>query len=217
MIRRSTWILLAAFALVLGGAMLWTRLRPAPGSADAADATPTLEPLWSIPTTDILGLRVEDLKTGAIVEVRRGDEETPWRMVEPDEGAADAARVEWAITALVSPRPQATLPLPDDLGPFGLAEPSQRVTVFMAGSLTRSFEIGRISPAGGVFYVTVPGRAEIVMLNQYSLTDVLSLLYELPYPPTGTPEPTSLPPTETQVPATETPVPPTGTPAPSGS
>jgi hypothetical protein len=202
MIRRSTWILLAAFAVVLAGAIIWTRARPAPGSVVAAEATPTPEPLWSVPATDILGLRLEDLETGAIVEVRRGDEQTPWQMVKPDAGPADAARVEWAVTALVSPRPQGTLPVPDDLEPFGLAEPSQRVTVFMAGDVTRSLEIGRASPAGGVFYVTVPGRAQIVMLNQYSLLDVLSLLYELPYAPTATQgEPTSLPPTVTPVPS----------------
>jgi Domain of unknown function (DUF4340) len=201
MIRRSTWILLAAFALVLGGAIIWTRLGPAAGSA-AVGATPTLEPLWSVTATDIVGLRLENMKTAEVVEVRRGDERTPWRMIKPEEGPADAARVEWAITALVSPRPQATLPMPDDLAPFGLATPSVRVTVFMAGNVTRSFDIGRVSPAGGVFYVTVPGRGEIVMLNQYSLSDVLSLLDKLPYAPTATPgEPTSPPPTGTPVPS----------------
>lgn len=204
MIRRSTWILLVVFALVLGGAILWSRSPSASGSTVAADATPTLEPLWSVATTDILGLRVEDLETDAVVELRRGDEQTPWRMVEPEEAPADAARVEWAVTALVSPRPQATLPLPDDLEPFGLAEPSMRVTVYLAGDVARAFDVGRVSPTGGVYYVTVPGRAEIVLLNEYSLSDVLSLLDELPYAPTATPgEPTSLPPT--------------GTPAPTGS
>jgi hypothetical protein len=202
MIRRSTWILLAAFALALGGAIIWTRLGPAAGSADVADATPTLEPLWSVATIDIVGLRLENVKTAEVVEVRRGDEQTPWRMIEPEEGPADSARVEWAITALVSPRPQATLPMPDNLEPFGLATPSVRVTVFMADNVTRSFDIGRVSPAGGVFYVTVPGRDGIVMLNQYSLSDVLSLLDELPYAPTATPgEPTSPPPTGTPVPS----------------
>jgi hypothetical protein len=202
MIRRSTWILLAVFALVLGGAIIWSRSNSGQGSAVLADATPTLEPLWSVPTTDIVGLRVEGLETGAIVEVRRGDEQTPWRMIKPEEGPADAARVEWAVTALVSPRPQATLPMPDDLEPFGLAEPSLRVTVFMADGVTRSFEVGRVSPAGGVFYVTVPGRDEIVMLNEYSLSDVLSLLDELPYAPTATPgEATPLPATETPGPS----------------
>ncbi len=202
MIRRSTWILLAAFALVLAGALIWTRTRAAPGSVPAADATPTLEPLWSVPAADILGLRVEDLETGEMVELRRGDGETPWRMVQPEEAPADAAQVEWAVTALVSPRPQGTLPMPEDLEPFGLAEPSNRVTVFMAGDVTRSFEVGRVSPAGGVFYVTVPGRNEIVMLNQYSLLDVLSLFYELPYAPTATlTEPPSLLPTGTPVPS----------------
>jgi hypothetical protein len=204
MIRRSTWVLLAAFALVLGGALIWTRTNKGRGVSASAEATPTLTPLWSVPTTDILGLRVENLETGSVVELRRGDEQTPWKMVKPEEGAADASRVEWAVTALVSPRPQAILAEPDDLAPFGLAKPAKRVTVFLAGDVTRSFEIGRVSPTGGVFYALVPGTGGIVLLNEYSLSDVLSLLDELPYPPTATAgAPTSPPPT--------------GTPAPSGS
>ena len=187
MIRRSTWILLAVFGVVLAGAVLWSRSKPGPGEGASAGATPTAEPLWSVPSTDILGLRLEDLRSGAVVEVRRGDEQTPWRMTAPVDGPADAARVEWAVNSLLSPRPRGTLPAPDDLAPYGLAEPSRRVTVFLRDDVARSFEIGRISPTGGVFYVAVPGRPDIVLLNEYSLTDALSLLDELPYPPTATP------------------------------
>ena len=187
MIRRSTWMLLAAFVILLAGAVVWSRAKPAPGEDTLADATPTAEPLWSVPSTDIVGLRLEDLVKGTVVEVRRGDEQTPWLMTEPTEGTADAARVEWAVNSLLSPRPRGTLPATDDLEPYGLAEPSRRVTVFLRDDVARSFEIGRISPTGGVFYVTVPGRPEIVLLNEYSISDVLSLLDELPYPPTATP------------------------------
>jgi hypothetical protein len=207
-------MLLGVFAVVLGAALLWTRSRSARGAEVAADAVPTLEPLWSVATTDIVGLRVEDLKTGTVVEVHRGDEGTPWRMVEPEEGIADASRVEWAITALTFPRPVGILDRPDNLEPFGLAGPSQLVTVYLADNLTRSFEIGRISPAGGVFYVLVPGTDGIVMLDEYSLSDVLSLLEVIPYAPTATPEPTPLPPT--QMPVPPTPVGPTGEPTTSG-
>ena len=210
MIRRSTWILVAVFVLVLAGAVIWTRAAGDRASIASADATPTPAPLWSVAATEIVGLRVEDLGSGEVVEVRRGDEHTPWRLVEPAVGPADAGRVEWVITALVSPRPEGILEMPADLGPFGLAEPAQRVTVFLGDDLTRSFEIGRVSPAGGVFYVLVPGTDGIVMLNEYSLSDVLSLVDEIPYAPTATPEPTSQPPTE--MPAPPTAVAPTGTP-----
>lgn len=204
MIRRSTWILLGAFAVLLGATIVWTRSRPAPGEATGQDTTPTAVPLWSVPATDIDGLRLEDLQTGAVLELRRGDGQMPWQMVEPVEGPADAARVEWAVNALLSPRPRGTLPAPGDLAPFGLAKPSRQVTVFFKGGLTRSFAIGRVSPTGGVFYATVPGVAGIVLLNQYSLSDVLSLLDPLPYPPTPTPS-------ETPSPSA------TGTPDPAGS
>jgi Domain of unknown function (DUF4340) len=153
--------------------------------------------LWSVSATDVQGVRVEDLQAGAVVEVRRGDEQTPWRMVEPEEVAADGSRVEWAVTALVSPRPQGILAMPDDLAAFGLADPSHKVTIYLAGNVARSLEVGRISPAGGVFYVLVPGTDGIVLLSEYSISDVLSLVDEVPYALTPTPEPTSPPPTET--------------------
>jgi hypothetical protein len=193
MIRRSTWILMASFGVLLGATIVWTRTRPGPGETPDKDATPTAEPLWTVPATDIVGLRLEDLQTGAVLEVRRGDEQTPWQMMEPVEGPADAARVEWAVNALLSPRPRGTLPAPDDLTPYGLAKPAHKVTVFFRGDLTRSFAIGRVSPTGGVFYVTVPGQADVVLLNDTSILDVLSLLYELPYPPTPTPSETPSP------------------------
>ena len=193
MIRRSTWILLGAFAVLLGATIVWTRTRPGPGETPVKDATPTAEPLWSVPATDIVGLRVEDLQTGAVLEVRRGDEQTPWRMLEPEEGPADAARVEWAVNALLSPRPRGALPAPDDLAPYGLAQPAHQVTVFFGGDLTRSFAIGRVSPTGGVFYATVPGQPGIVLMSEYSLSDVLSLLDPLPYLPTPTPSETPSP------------------------
>lgn len=205
MIRRSTWVLLAAFALVLGGAMIWTRSRPVSGSTTNPEATPTLQPLWSVAATDIVGVRVENLQTGTVVEVRRGDEQTPWKLVAPENVAADASRLEWAVTSLVSPRPQGILDLPADLEPFGLAQPAQRVTVFLAGNVARSLEVGRVSPAGGVFYVLSPGTDGILLLNEYSLSDVLSLIEDIPYAATPTPEPTPLPPTETSVLPTGTP------------
>jgi len=199
MIRRSTWILLTTFVVLLAGAILWSRSKPGLEEAAQAGATPTAEPLWSVPSTDIVGLRLEDLQTGVVVEVRRGDEQTPWRMIAPVEGPADAARVEWAVNSLLSPRPRGTLPATDDLAPFGLANPSRRVTVFLRGDVARSFEIGRISPTGGVFYVAVPGHPEIVLLNEFSLADVLSLLDDLPYPSTATPG-EALPPSVTATP-----------------
>lgn len=193
MIRRSTWMVLAAFVLLLAGTLLWPRLRPATGGAPDAGATPTAAPLWSVPATDIVGLRLEDRSSGAVVELRRGDEDTPWRMVVPAEGPADAGRVEWAVNALLSPRPQGTIPAPSDLEPYGLAEPARLVTVYFKGDLARSFALGRISPTGGVFYVSVPGQPDVVLLNEYSISDVLSLLDELPYPPTPAPSETASP------------------------
>ena len=193
MIRRSTWVLLAMFAVLLGATMVWTRSRPAPGDRPAAGGTPTLAPLWSVPANEIVGLRLEDRDSGTILELRRGDEATPWRMLLPVEGPADAGRVEWAVNSLLAPRPRGTIPAPPDLEPYGLASPSRQVTVYFEGDVSKSFALGRISPTGGVFYVSVPGQGDVVLLNEISVSDVLSLLDALPYPPTPTPSETPSP------------------------
>lgn len=193
MIRRSTWMLLAVFALLLGATILWTRARPAPGESPAAGATPTWAPLWSVQASEIVGLRLEDRETGTVVELRRGDEVVPWRMVLPEQGPADAGRVEWAVNSLLSPRPRGGIPAPADLEPFGLASPARQVTVYFQGNVSKSLAFGRISPTGGVFYVAVPGQGDVVLLNEISVSDVLSLLDSLPYPPTPTPSETPSP------------------------
>jgi len=201
MIRRSTWVLLVMFVVLLGATMVWTRTRPAPGERAVAGATPTLAPLWSVPANEIVGLRLEDRESGTILELRRGDEATPWRMVLPVEGPADAGRVEWAVNSLLAPRPRGTISAPPDLEPYGLASPARQVTVFFEGSVSKSFALGRISPTGGVFYVSVPGQGDVILLNEISVSDVLSLLDTLPYPPTPTPSATSSP-TATGMPGT---------------
>ena len=193
MIRRSTWVLLAVFVALLGAAIVWTRSRPAPGERAVAGATPTAAPLWSVQASEIVGLRLEDRELGIVLEVRRGDEQTPWRMVLPTEGPADAGRVEWAVNSLLAPRPRGTIPSPADLEPYGLASPARQVTVYMEGNVSKSFALGRISPTGGVFYVLVPGQGDVILLNEISVSDVLSLLETLPYPPTPTPSETPSP------------------------
>jgi hypothetical protein len=114
-------------------------------------------------------------------------------MVQPTEGPADSGRVEWAVNSLLTLRPRGTIPAPPDLEPYGLASPDRLVTVYFQGNVSKSLAFGRISPTGGVFYVAVPGQADVILLNEISMRDVLSLLDPLPYPPTPTPSETPTP------------------------
>jgi hypothetical protein len=201
MIRRSTWITLAVFIVLLGFTIWWTNFRPQ-SQNDVAIATPT--PLWTLTVADVEMLRVEDPASGEAVELHRDADEL-WVLVEPVMAAAEAARVESAVSWLEAPVPTRTLDQVDDLDLYGLTEPRRVVEVELKDGSSFLLNVGREAPTGAVAYVRVDDRPEIHTMNIYALNTVLDLLSVIPLPaptPTLTSSPTEVP-TETE--ATETP------------
>jgi len=199
MIRRNTWILLVVFLGVLAGAIVWTRQ----SEPSSEEAVPTPEPLWSYEATQVDGLRIEDLHSGKVVEVRR-DPELAWKLIQPDEGPADAGRVEQAVTWVRQPEVSRVLSGQLDLLPFGLADPGTRVTLLLADGSTKAFDVGGAVGIGGKTYVRAGEGDDIQVVSQYSLDDIVGLLENVPVlPPTSTPE---VPPTsQTVTPRTPSP------------
>lgn len=216
MIRRSTWITLAAFIVVLVAAIWWTRARPSQGTASGGTATPTRTAIWSLTETDLVGFRVEDLSGKKTVELKR-DATNGWQVVQPKDAPADSAAVEQAATSLLVLVPTDALPAVPDLSPFGLAQPRYRLTVFSKDGVSRSIGVGRLSPTGGSIYVQAPGRTDVLLVSQYAIQDALNMVDSPPYLTTPTaaagattvPEGTGTPgPGSTIVPAvTDTPTP----------
>lgn len=199
MIRRSTWIMLVAFVAVLAGALVWNRRT----ETETAEPLPTPESLWSYDSAEIEGLRVEDLVSGEVVEVRR-DPGTVWVLVQPEEGPADAGRVEQAVTWVRSPPVSRVLAGERDLGPFGLAEPNIRVILVLKDGNTRSFDVGAATGIAGTTYIKATGSDGIQVVSGYSLDDVLALLDD---PPVVQPTLTAEPPADSVMPGTSTPGP----------
>jgi len=186
MVRRTTWILLGAFAVVVLAYAGWRRFAPAP-----ADATPTAGPEspWSISPEQVESIRLTDLSDPALVVLRR-DLEAGWRMLAPAIGGADAGRVEAALTAVLAPVVAQTLDTPTDLEPFGLSPAHYRMTLLMVDGTAHSMDVGAVDPTGSVYYVQVPGDGRVLMVSRFSLEDLLGLLGTPPYPlPTETPAP----------------------------
>ncbi len=187
MIRRSTWIMLLIFVGVLAGGLIWSRR----AQTDASEPLPTPESLWSYDEGDVQGLRIEDLKAGKVVEVRR-DPDVAWRMIQPDEEPADAGRVEQAVTWLRSPNVSRVLTGQQNLEPFGLADRATRVTLLLQDGSTQSFDIGAPTGIAGSTYIRIAGGDAIQVVSGYGLDDVTGLLKDPPVvQPTSTPEPTS--------------------------
>lgn len=191
MIRRNTWITLGVFGVVLIGAIL-VRQR------QQAEPTPTpsasLEPLWQVESSDIVGLTVEDLQAGTVLLLER-DPEDLWQIVLPETLPADPARVERAVAWLSAPTPRAEVLDSIDLTAFELDQPEFRVEIVLSNGERHEFSVGRQSPTGDSRYASSPGRLGVQILSLVGLEEVLNLAIDLlPTPtPTMTPSPSPEP------------------------
>ncbi len=181
MIRKNTWILLAAFVIVLAGYLLWGSVG---SDISSVEVTPSPEPLWTVLSEEIVGLVVEDLEADLVLELHR-DEEELWRAVEPELEPVDAARVERAVSWLASPSPRAEIADATDLTAFRLDPPLYRIELLLMDGTRLSFQAGRESPTGGSRYVSVSDRPGVFTFSNYGLDEVLTLREDLLATPTA--------------------------------
>lgn len=191
MIRRSTWITLGVFVILLFFAIFWTRLRP---EEPAPEATPTLEPLWIALPSDIVGVKVEDLEAGKIVELQK-DEDGIWNQVTPIQGPANTEFIEITINWLAAPVAKRELVIEGDLAQFGLCEPKGKITVNLTDGAEQVLLIGDDTVIGSMTYVIMPSSSKVLLLSKVDVDSTLVLVDLLlsPTPEESTPESTETP------------------------
>lgn len=89
---------------------------------------------------------------GLIATAVRGED--GWRLVAPDEAAADSQRIERLLQDLVLARASEFVDEPQDLSLYGLALPERQLSLARSDGSTYSFELGR---SDGTVYVRVDG------------------------------------------------------------
>jgi hypothetical protein len=191
MIRRNTWITLGVFALVLVAAIL---VRQRQQAEPPPTPSASLEPLWQVESSEIVGLTVEDLQAGTVLQLER-DPEDLWQIVLPETLPADPARVERAVAWLSAPTPRAEVLDAIDLTAFELVRPQFRVEIVLSNGERHEFSVGRPAPTGDSRYASSPGRPGVQILSLVGLEEVLNLAIDLlPTPtPTMTPSPSPEP------------------------
>lgn len=194
--RRSTVIILILFLVAIGA---YYYLQNRPQTEEPADditaQEPTSEISYLFDATDGLptSIRIE-AKTGGTVEVSR-DTENVWKLIQPDEAAADQGMAEAAASQVTTIRIQDRLS-DIDLDILGLEAPEYVLFVKFTSGVERKVDIGVITPSGSGYYVRNED-GEILIASKDALDALLNMLTTPPYLETPTPSPT----------ATETPVP----------
>jgi hypothetical protein len=185
MIRRTTWFVLALFLIVLAAA--WGYQRYQAGQTAAATPTSSTEALLMLEANTLANLSLENDQGNPLVLGR--DVAGMWTILEPQsEWQTDAGKVESAITQLLSLRSQFSLEMPDDLGKYGLLQPTYVITLNLNGGEKHVLLVGAEAPAVSGYYVQLDGGAPRVV-SKFSLDPVLNMLKDPPYQATATPFP----------------------------
>jgi hypothetical protein len=181
MIRRSTWIILGIFLLLLASTLVWQRYRK-----DAeARVTPTTEQEMLLNlTSQVIGLRIEGFGS-QIVEVIR-DEQGQWKLTVPEGHETDTDSVESAVSQLSNLSILSTFDQGLDLGNTGLMVPVYRITISLEDRQQINVYVGKATATGSGYYVRL-GEKDVSVVSKYNLDSILNLSQNPPIKSTPTP------------------------------
>jgi hypothetical protein len=173
MIRRSTWVTLGIFAIVLVAAIIIRQT----GQKAAADATPTPGSayLFSAQDSAIIGLRITDTDENSVAVQRA--EDGSWSLIQ-------------LVSQAESLRVVSTLDTRPELTAIGLEPPQYRVAVTLADGQQQAAEIGSTTPTSSGYYARLEG-GDLQVVSKTGLDSLVGMLTDPPIAPTPTPETSS--------------------------
>lgn len=194
MIRRSTWILLLIFVVILT-VTVYIQTRE---DGSGVEMTPTSEadlPFVLIPEgEEIIGLWIMN-DSGGVVELNRLNINNGWTLENHDNGLVDNDRIISTLSRLESVTIKAEMEDDTPLDVIGLASPAYTITLKISQGNQINIHIGDVTITEDSYYSQInPGPALVV--TKSGLDGVINFLED---PPILMPTSTSIP-TTTQTP-----------------
>jgi hypothetical protein len=190
MVRRSTWILLVTFALLVGFAWLFQRSQ-ANKTDNSATATPTTSPayLYDLSNTQVDEITITDA-TGDKIDLYRDLASSNWAIANVPVDQADWFKIESISTQLFSLQVKETLTQTPPLDSIGLITPAYTITMTTSDGAQIITYIGTQTAIGSGYYVRV-GSGSVDIVDKVVMDDILDLLNNPPLLPTATPDVTA--------------------------
>jgi hypothetical protein len=193
MIRKTTWVVLMIFAVLLAAVLLWQRLqdeKAGEATPDASEAAAEDQYLFEF-EGEVAALRIEHVGDKTIELVR--DETGQWTLTGAPGMKLDSAAMDTAVSSLATLPLVDTLKSPPELDALGLNPPSYRILVTLKDGEQLVASVGKVTPTGSGYYVLSSDR-RVYIANEFSLQSVLDLVENPPYQPTPNPLPADLTP-----------------------
>ena len=180
---RTTLIGVGVLVVLLAYVLLVeTRKEPPPRAGVTPSPTPV--PLLELAPDDMQAIHVTDGER-ALRMVREGAE---WRIVEPEDGPADAYTVYLPLDDLshLDARTVVSDEVTDPAS-YGLDPAALTLVVERADGTEERFYVGRETPDGSTFYVQRAADPRLYIVDHYKIEPFFEWLRAPPYQPTPTP------------------------------
>jgi hypothetical protein len=183
MIRRTTWIILGVFIVVLG--LAWYLQRNKPATAVQATATPGRQYLFDIQESNIKKLEISDNQGQRVVLGR--DSGGVWSLIEPKAAATDVGQAESAVTQLATLSVVNMLPATPPPVSSGLDGPTDVITLTMNSGPLQIAYIGKTTPIQNGYYAQLGKDGPVMVVNSNNVDALLQILASPPILGTATP------------------------------
>lgn len=191
--KKTTWIALGAFALVLIAFLVSQNIESAP----VETPVPTEEPsLRELDDQEIAEIDYTD--TTGVTIVLQKVEDLVWTSPTDPEAQITAGNIEQLLSYFSGLSILSTLPFDTALEDVGLVEPVYTITFVMEDGSTYRLDVGEPTAMSDGYYTWVD-ESEIVVLPVSTMEYIPTFMYIITTPPTATPDP------ETTITVTPTP------------
>ncbi len=189
MMRRSTWIVLGIFVLLIGFTLVYQRYQANnPAATPTFATTPTAPPamLYSLSDTQIKDIKIAD-NTGSYIDLYQDSNSASWAIEGVPAGQADSTKIKSISTDLLALQVQETLANTVSLAAVGLETPTYTITLTTTLNQALITYVGTPTAIGTGYYVR-QNDGQIMIVDKSSLDPILNALKEPPLLPTPTPQ-----------------------------
>ncbi len=190
--RRSTWIVLGVFILLVGFTVVFQRYQAnKTANTPTATATPTTPSvlLYNLSDTQVKDIKIAD-SSGSYIDLFQDPASSSWAIEGVPVGQADSTKIKSISNELLALLVEETLPSNISLSSVGLETPTYTITLTTTLNQVSVTYIGMPNAIGTGYYIR-QNDGQIMIVDKSSLDVILNALKEPPLLPTATPEVTA--------------------------
>ncbi len=190
--RRSTWIVLGVFVLLIGFTVVFQRYQAnQTANSPTATATSTTPPvqLYNLSESQIKDIKIAD-SSGSYIDLYRDPASSSWAIEGVPVGQVDSTKVKSISNELLALQVDETLTNNISLSSVGLETPAYTITLTTTLNQASVTTVGAPTAIGTGYYIRQNG-GQIMIVGKSSLDVILNALKEPPLLPTATPSVTA--------------------------